>query len=449
MADRSKTTAGAPKKRRRDRDWPSLLRLHEPGAGILEAPPHRLSAGHHPAGRSIEEGEGVTLDDPRASRHHATFHVSSRTARVRVSDEGSRNGTWVNGERVEEAWLEDGDVIRCADSHLLFRLQPASDEDAAIEGLLGRAPTIRALRATLDRVASHEVVVLVTGESGTGKEVVARAIHRLSGRDGAFVAINCAAIPEQLAESQLFGHRAGAFTGANRDHEGMFRAAQGGTVFLDEIGDLPLVLQPKLLRALEDRTVVPVGATEAVAFDARVVAATNVTLGTAIDDGEFRGDLYARIAEFELALPPLRERREDVLLLLADAFDDAGLPPLDPELVALLLNHDWPYNVRELRAVGRELIVRGSDKEQLTADMVRHRLAVAADAEDEDVEPVERSSSSGSSRSAPPTREELEAILERNKGNVRAIARETGRSRMQVYRWVEQHGFDLDQYRDE
>ena len=294
-----------------------MVLLHTPEGGIADATPYRLSTGRHLVGRSIEDDEGITLDDARASRHHATFHVSSRTARVRVADEESRNGTWVNGERVDEAWLEDGDVIRLADSHLLFRVQPADEDDADIAGLVGTAPAVRALRSTLSRVASHDVVVLITGQSGTGKEVAARAIHELSDREGPFVAINCAAIPEQLAESQLFGHKAGAFTGASQDHEGLFRAAHHGTVFLDEIGDLPTPLQPKLLRALEERAVVPVGVTAAIPFDARVVAATNVSLASAIADGEFRGDLYARLAEFEVALPRLRDRREDVLLLLS------------------------------------------------------------------------------------------------------------------------------------
>ena len=238
-----------------------MVLLHTPEGGIADATPYRLSTGRHLVGRSIEDDEGITLDDARASRHHATFHVSSRTARVRVADEESRNGTWVNGERVDEAWLEDGDVIRLADSHLLFRVQPADEDDADIAGLVGTAPAVRALRSTLSRVASHDVVVLITGQSGTGKEVAARAIHELSDREGPFVAINCAAIPEQLAESQLFGHKAGAFTGASQDHEGLFRAAHHGTVFLDEIGDLPTPLQPKLLRALEERAVVPVGVT--------------------------------------------------------------------------------------------------------------------------------------------------------------------------------------------
>lgn len=445
--------------------------LHTPEGGIADATPYRLSTGRHLVGRSVEEDEGITLDDARASRHHATFHVSSRTARVRVADEDSRNGTWVNGERVDEAWLEDGDVVRLADSHLLFRLQPDDADDADIPGLIGRAPAVRALRSTLARVASHDVVVLITGQSGTGKEVAARAIHELSRREGPFVAINCAAIPEQLAESQLFGHRAGAFTGASQDHEGLFRAAHGGTVFLDEIGDLPTPLQPKLLRALEERAVVPVGVTAAIPFDARVVAATNVSLAGAIADGEFRGDLYARLAEFEVALPPLRDRREDVLLLMRDAFDAGELPPMDPELVALLLLHPWPFNVRELRAVARELAVRGGDKDALTANMVSHRLAapvdpdetLGRDSSDDDTSGSTSGSTSASTsgstaggkrrsssgRSAPPTREELEAILARCEGNVRAIARETGRSRMQVYRWVEQHGLDLANYRDD
>jgi DNA-binding NtrC family response regulator len=294
-------------------------------------------------------------------------------------------------------------------------------------------------------------------------KLVASAIHELSGRKGPFVAVNCAAIPEQLAESELFGHVAGAFTGARGDHQGFFRAADGGTIFLDEVGDLSPQLQPKLLRVLEQRVVMPVGATTPVPCDVRIVAATNKKLDAAVADQAFRGDLYARLSEFTVQLPPLCERREDVLLLLRHAFG-ADMPPLAPELVDAVLACPWPFNVRELMAVGRELRVRGAGKgKRLALELIAHRLHLdtaarptsnnGTSASDPSVDRIAsgsgpRSGSDPNARSAPPTREEFERILAECKGNVRQIAKATGRSRMQVYRWVEQFGLDLESYRD-
>ena len=179
--------------------------------------------------------------------------------------------------------------------------------------LIGSSEAIRRVRERIERVAATDFTILIEGESGSGKELVARQVHELSRRRrGPFVAVNCAAIPEQLAESQLFGHVAGAFTGARGDHPGFFRSAHLGTIFLDEIGDLDLRLQPKLLRALEQRAVVPVGAAHPVPCDVRILAATHRDLAAAVDADQFRGDLYARLAEFTVAVPALRDRREDL-----------------------------------------------------------------------------------------------------------------------------------------
>lgn len=445
------TVDGRTRRTSPQRARPTLRPLFDAAGHVLRDAPRPLRPGRLTMGRAVEPDEGILVDDPRSSRVHATLHVASRSFKVRIADENSRHGTWVNGERIEEAWLEDGDVIRIGDSFFFLRYEPSDVPDAPVPSLLGVAPIIRQLRADIAQVATHDVTVMVLGESGTGKEVVARAIHQLSGRPGPFVAVNCAAIPEQLAESQLFGHVAGAFTGARGDHDGFFRAGHEGTVFLDEIGDLPLVLQPKLLRALEQRTVTPVGATKAQPFDARIVVATHRDLETFVRDETFRGDLYARLAQFELGVPALRERREDVLLLLVHAL--GGAPILEPELVEALLDYDWPYNVRELFAVASELRVRGERAGLLTLEMVEHRLTGGARsaATSRSASPSgERTvSTTGSGEKvAPPTREELERLVAECKGNVRAIARATGRSRMQVYRWVEQYGLDLARFRD-
>ncbi len=230
----------------------------------------------------------------------------------------------------------------------------------------------RAMRDLLDlasRVARHNTTVLITGESGTGKEVLARAIHRMSPRsERSFVAINCAAIPEHLLESELFGHTKGAFTGATADRSGLFELAHEGTLLLDEIGDLPLELQAKLLRALEEGEVRRVGAREPRKVDVRVIAATAKQLEQAVERGEFRADLFYRLNVVRLHLPPLRERPEDVPALLAhfarQAAQRLGHPvSVTPAALAALTHHPWPGNVRELRNAVERAAVLGGDRQ--------------------------------------------------------------------------------------
>ena len=235
------------------------------------------------------------------------------------------------------------------------RLRSASPPQQ-LGDVIGQSAAMRQLQDLVERVAPSDTTVLVTGESGTGKEVVARALHRLSPRSRAkFVAINCAAMPEALLESELFGHVRGAFTDAKTSHSGLFVAAAGGTILLDEIGDMPLGLQPKLLRVLEDRTVRPVGGREEVPIDVRVVAATNKDLETAIEEGRFREDLYYRINVVTLALPPLRARASDILPLAQHFLDDIArranksVTKIAPSTAEKLIAYAWPGNVRELR----------------------------------------------------------------------------------------------------
>jgi transcriptional regulator with PAS, ATPase and Fis domain len=285
--------------------------------------------------------------------------------------------------------------------------------------------------------------VLLLGESGAGKEVAARALHRLSGRSGPFVPVNCGALSESLAESLLFGHVAGAFTGA-RAQPGFFRAAQGGTLFLDEIGELPPALQPKLLRALEERAVVPVGATAAVPCDVRLLAATNRDLQQAVRHKEFRGDLYARLAEIVLGVPPLRERREDVLMLLLCAYGPPA-PLLTSRLVDALLRYAWPFNVREVFKLATQLRVCGAEP-PLDLDLVADRLGEVAGAEEgqEDEADVGTETRTGEpGRAPPPDREQLISLLLQHKGVVSQAAQAIGWSRRQVHRWIAQHGIDL------
>ena len=234
--------------------------------------------------------------------------------------------------------------------------------------IIGESQVIKRAVGETQRVAQTEATVLLLGESGTGKELFARAVHHLSPRrDKAFVAINCAAIPETLIENELFGHERGAFTGANDRRQGKFELASGGTVFLDEIGELPLGVQGKLLRAIEEKVVDRIGGRAPVPVDVRVVAATNKDLKTAVDKGEFRGDLFFRLAVFPLEIPPLRDRKDDIILLARHFAAEIGRElrgreaELDPEAIAAIRKHHWPGNVRELEnAIERACILSDS-----------------------------------------------------------------------------------------
>ena len=245
------------------------------------------------------------------------------------------------------------------------RLKSELSDRSDFRSLVGSSAAMEKIFQVVRKVADSEASVLITGESGTGKELVARSIHNLSGRkDGPFVAINCAAIPRDLLESELFGHVKGAFTGAVKDKSGKFALADGGTIFLDEVGELPLELQPKLLRALQERTVEPVGGTELLKLDVRIVAATNLDIEKAIADGVFREDLYYRLAVIPIHLPPLRQRRDDIPLLLRHFCIKHGADSVtfDKESLALLTGYAWPGNVRELEnLVERLLIMRNND----------------------------------------------------------------------------------------
>jgi two-component system NtrC family response regulator len=242
--------------------------------------------------------------------------------------------------------------------------------------LIGRAPTMQALYRTLDKVAATDATVLVTGESGTGKEVVARTLHRISRRAGGpFVALNCAAIPESLIESELFGHERGAFTGAHRRREGRFEEADGGTLFLDEIASMPLPLQASLLRVLQERRITRLGGTGEVPVDVRVVAASNQQLVALVRESAFREDLYYRLNVVPVELPPLRERREDIPLLASHflrlAQDRHGLEidPLPAAVLRCLMEHGWPGNVRELANVVERLALLAEDGQVRVEDL--------------------------------------------------------------------------------
>jgi DNA-binding NtrC family response regulator len=243
-------------------------------------------------------------------------------------------------------------------------LDEALKKSHQFDELIGQSPPMRKLIDRLQRIADTETSILITGETGTGKELVAQALHRRSRRQkGPFVAVNCAALPDALLESELFGHKSGAFTDAKTEHKGLFFQANGGTLFFDEIGDFPLTLQPKLLRSLEERRVRPIGGTSELAFDARIIAATNRDIETAVEENRFREDLYYRINVIQIDLPPLRERGTDILLL-AQHFVEQFAIRSDKQIAGIsnsasekLLNYTWPGNIRELRNIIERAVV--------------------------------------------------------------------------------------------
>lgn len=299
----------------------------------------------------------LVLTDNTVSRHH--LELIRNGDRIIVRDHGSTNGTFFSGAAIREIELVGGGRLRLGNTTI-----HVSDGDPAIveahgeqqlAGLHGSTTAMRQLMARVQRVAASDVSVLVLGETGSGKEVVAHAIHELSPRSGGpLETIDCGAMTPSLIASELFGHEQGAFTGAVKQHAGVFERADGGTVFLDEIGELPAELQTALLGALERRTVRRLGGKAMIPFDVRLVAATNRDLRAEVNRGTFRQDLYYRIAVVLMRIPPLRERVDDIPLLAEHflrmtGYDGASSQVLTPAVIAELKTHLWPGNVRELR----------------------------------------------------------------------------------------------------
>ena len=420
--------------------------------GKVEARLRLLDARPVVIGREPGEG-GLALPDAEASRRHAEVRFQPERGGWEIVDLGSRNRLYVDGVPSDRAELGDGSVIRIGGSVMVFvavELPAGAPLVAEDEHLLGASVRMQLVRGELAQVAPRPLPVLLLGESGTGKERAARALHARSGRTGAMISVNCAAITRSVAESELFGHVAGAFTGATVRKEGLFAAADRGTLFLDEIGELPLDLQPKLLRALAQGEIRAVGDTDARTVDVRIVAATLVELDAAVAAGEFRGDLHARLSGWTVTMPPLRTRREDVLGLAAAwlARHEPGVKLTSGAAEALVL-HAWPYNVRELEHVLAAAVARSTDgvirAEHLPAPIaarLRDRgrsepvaahvpLALTVDA-----------------TAAQPTAEDLTTVLRHHRGSIALTAAFYGRDRRQVYRWLERHGLDAEAFRE-
>ena len=410
---------------------PTVLRLVSgPDLGTLRNQVLPLR-GELVIGRDVGDA-GWSIADGRVSRKHLRVVWDDRFGCYRAMDLQSRNGLRVNGARESSARLSHGDVVRIGDSLLVV-----------IHG-----SRMQVVHELVQRTARSMTTVLVQGETGVGKEVIAREIHAASARPGPFVPVNCGALPRELAASELFGHTRGAFSGATGARRGVFQAAERGTLLLDEIGELPIHLQPLLLRALQQRAVRPVGADEEQPIDVRVIAATNVRLDDAVVDGRFRADLYARLAQVPIELSPLRERREEILELATLFSTQAGQPlQLAADTAEALLLWPWPYNVRELENLVQRWCAMAAAGTQLTmAELGRLSPAItAAYSERGQVQPSQPAlstspSSLASARDPLRDRDALDNLLRECDGNVSEAARRLGTTRAQVYRWMTRLG---------
>jgi DNA-binding NtrC family response regulator len=436
------------------------VRLPEshPAAGlvrVLSAAPvpevFRFSSALHYVGREPPPG-GLKLPLPSVSKVHVK--LSFEGSRWHVLDLGSHNGTFVNGARVDRVALRDLDLIRTGDAVYVFHergleeyLEPRGFDELKQIGLVG-GPRMSCLASDVARAAGARLPLLLLGETGTGKEGLSRGLHTLSRRRGAFQSVNCAAVPESLFESELFGHLKGAFTGAHRDAPGLFRSAHEGTLLLDEVGEMPLAAQAKVLRAIETREIIPVGGTKAFQVDVQLVAATNRDLRAMVSEGDFRADLFARLSGLTLKIPPLRERREDIDRLALHFAGEAGQSgePTFGFRYAMVL-YDWPFNVRELAsAVAQAVLTAGG--QPLDFPHLPEPIRESYERGKEPGAPEETSGEPRSRKRKPrPTLAELEALLQRYEGNMMEVARSLGRDRALVYRWVRESGLDPDKFR--
>jgi hypothetical protein len=397
----------------------------------------RLGRGADRRARRDRRVLSIELPDRALSAQHARL-VRDREA-WHLEDGGSKNGTFVGGARIDRRALDDRAVIDVGRVVLVFRAGAGSgdpgDARLAVDGddLDTLDPVLAGAFALTVRIARSEVPISILGETGTGKELLARAIHVASARRGGLVAVNCAAIPANLVESELFGYRRGAFSGATDDRVGLIRASDGGTLFLDEIAELALAPQAALLRALQEREVVPLGTTAPIAVDLRVVSATCQDPAALVELGRFRRDLLARIAGHTIAIPPLRRRTEDLGLLAARLLARHGARgrTLDRDAARALFLHAWPLNVRELEhALAAALAITDGELELAhLPDSVRAPAPAPA---------------------APPPSPEtatLESLFREHAGNVSRVARALGTSRTQVRRLAERAGLDPDAFR--
>jgi len=391
----------------------------------------------------------LAVSDPMVSRFHCEIRVD--IANSQIVDLGSKNGTSVDGVRVRDADIKHGSLVKVGQSVLRFELGNATHTKSLsprteFGSVVGHSTVMRALFDILERAAQSDATILLEGETGTGKGITAESIHEASPRRGKpFSVVDCASLPTHLLESELFGHERGAFTGAVSRRTGAFEAASGGTIFLDEIGELPLDLQPKLLRALEERQVRRVGGNALQNVDVRVIAATNRDLRREVNEGRFRSDLYYRLALIRVKVPALREHLEDIPLLVErllatshNATPEMAAVLRAPQFIETLQRASWPGNVRELRnhlescLVLRQVVPFG-EPEPLEPQQLSHSASSATDASLGYQEARLRSLLAWEAQY-------LRALLKKHDGDVEKAAEAAGISRAYIYRLLSRHG---------
>lgn len=381
--------------------------------------------------------QGIELQDPGASRRHIELVFDAAADSYSIKDLGSRNGTYVNGAKTEQSELHHGAVIRISESIFVF-----ADVELP-EGL--RAPTpepdvslVRSLaELRADLAAPSGLSVLILGPTGSGKEIMAKRIHAASGRAGRMVSVNCGALNRELIASELFGHSAGAFSGASGARPGLFASADKGTLFLDEIADLPLDQQPTLLRTIQEKMVRPVGSDTEVQIDVRIIAATHQDLPKLVEAEAFRADLYARLSGFVVELPGLNGRREEVLPFFVEL---SGVAPdrMSADAAEALLLHPWPLNIREVQHLGARVKLYQQGRPLELADLPPEFSERLTRLRREPVAPT---------IPAQMDRDGLEALLVAHEGNVATISKLLGKHRAQVYRWLRREGLEPEDYR--
>jgi len=391
-----------------------------------------------------QEGNDLQLDDRAVSRFHCEIVMDG--ARAKIRDLGSRNGTVVDGVGVVEAYLRAGSLIRVGGITLRFdllenvtRIPVSSTTD--FHGLVGKSVAMRSAMALVERAAATDTTVLIEGETGTGKGKATEAIHRGSARaKKPLLVVDCGAIPANLLESELFGHEKNAFTGAGDRRIGAFEEASGGTIFLDEIGEMPIELQPKLLRVLESKEIKRLGSNQHQKVDVRIIAATNRDLRAEVNEGRFRADLYFRLAVLRITLPPLRARREDLSALVEElltqigASEEAKKALLTPELTRTIERAAWPGNVRELRNyLERCLVFQEPQPVGEAAPAPSGGSGVDVDTSLPYALARERALASFE-------RQYVRGLIDRHGGKVSAAAAAAGTGRVYLYKLARRHG---------
>jgi transcriptional regulator with GAF, ATPase, and Fis domain len=409
----------------------------------------------------------LTIGDETVSRQH--FAIVRDAKGYLLRDLQSTNGTFLDGAEIKEAYIRAGAVIGAGASELKFtpfeeRIEILPSEKEVLGEMVGRSRPMREIFGLIERIATTDATVLIEGETGTGKDMIARTLHQLSKRkDAPFIVVDCGAVAGTLIESELFGHEKGAFTGAVAARQGAFELASGGTVFLDELGELALDLQPKLLRVLEQRELRRVGGSRTLKVVLRVIAATRKDLRSEVEKGKFREDLYFRLNVVPITAPPLRERREDIgplvdhflSRLASSGPPDAPPPALSETTRAALYAHDWPGNVRELRNVIERALALGTDPGALVAPLGDQPLRAAAAAatvggpDGFDFEPGLSFRDTKERWNEIFERRYLQWLLKRADGNISKAARDADMDRKYLHKLLRKYGIDAQDMAEE